>query len=53
MEKRIAVCLFVLLTAGIVFCAAWIAWMLTQYEPQAQAFTNAYLVREVLHFAHA
>lgn len=51
MEKRIAVCLFVLLTTGIVFCAAWIAWMLTQYTPQTQAFTNAYLVREVLRHA--
>ena len=51
MEKRIAVCLFMLLTAGIVFCAAWIAWMLIQYEPQTQAFTNAYLVQEVLRHA--
>ena len=51
MEKRIAVCLFVLLTAGIVFCAAWIAWMLAHYMPRMQAFTNAYLVQEVLRHA--
>lgn len=51
MEKRIAVGLFILLTAGILFCAAWIAWMLTQFRPDAMAFTNAYLVREVLHAA--
>lgn len=51
MEKRIAVGLFVLLTTSIICCAGWIAWMLTQFTPEPQVFTNAYLVREVLHAA--
>lgn len=51
MEKRLAIWLFVLLTAAIAACAIWIAWMLTQFSPKEQVFTNAYLVREVLHAA--
>lgn len=51
MEKRLAVGLFVLLTSGIILCAAWIAWMLLHCRPEVQAFTNAQLVLEVLRYA--
>ena len=44
MEKRLAICLLALLTAGIVFCAAWIAWMLAQYHSAPHSFTNASLI---------
>lgn len=53
MERKLAIGLFILLTAGIAACAAWIAWMLSQYRPGTQAFTNVQLVWEVLRYAAA
>ena len=48
MEDRSYKIICAALLAGIIACAAIIAWLLLRPEPRAQVFTDAVLVREGL-----